>query len=192
MSSTLTLLDPRGEPRQTEPRPQLKIPGRQGGIGRLLSSCDVVVHNMREGIAERLGIDYETARNLRPDVIYVHVTGYGSAGPDRLKPGFDPLFQSMSGTTARQGASLDRPVFLRTSVCDDTNGMLLASGVLVALHHRDQTGQGQKANLSLLRTGALVNSDDFMGYQDKPDRQLADHDLHGMSAANRLYKTANG
>ena len=170
----------------------LKSPAAKGVISRLLSSCDVVVHNMREGIAERLGIDYETSRNLRSDVIYVHVTGYGSTGPDRLKPGFDPLFQSMSGTTVRQGASIARPVFLRTSVCDDTNGMLLASGVLMALHHRDQTGQGQKVNLSLLRTGALVNSDDFMRYQGKADRPLADHDLYGMTAANRLYQTGNG
>jgi crotonobetainyl-CoA:carnitine CoA-transferase CaiB-like acyl-CoA transferase len=127
-----------------------------------------------------LGIDYESARKLRPDMIYVHVTGYGSTGPDRLKPGFDPLFQSMSGTTVRQRA------------CDDTNGMLLASGVLMALHHRDRTGQGQKINLSLLRTAALVNSDDFLRYRGKAGRQLADQGLHRMSAVKRLYKTADG
>lgn len=79
----------------------LKSPTAKGIIDRLLASCDVVVHNMRGGIAERLGIDYEAARVLRPDVIYVHVTGYGAAGPDRLKPGFDPLFQSMCGITAQ-------------------------------------------------------------------------------------------
>jgi len=170
----------------------LKSPAAKGIINRLLASCDVVVHNMREGIAERLGIDYESARKLRPDVIYAHVTGYGSTGPDKLRPGFDPLFQSMSGTTARQGASADRPVFLRTPVCDDTNAMLLASGVLMALHHRDQTGQGQKIDLSLLKTAALVNSDDFLRYRGKPDRPLADQGLYGMSAINRLYKTAGG
>jgi crotonobetainyl-CoA:carnitine CoA-transferase CaiB-like acyl-CoA transferase len=116
----------------------LKSPAAKEIINRLLASCDVVVHNMREGVAERLGIDYESARKLRPDVIYAHVTGYGSTGPDKLRPGFDPLFQSMSGTTVRQGASADRPVFLRTPICDSTNAMLLASGVLMALH----TGTG--------------------------------------------------
>ena len=170
----------------------LKSPAAKEIINRLLASCDVVVHNMREGIAERLGIDYESARKLRPDVIYAHVTGYGSTGPDKLRPGFDPLFQSMSGTTARQGASADRPVFLRTPICDDTNAMLLASGVLMALHHRDRTGQGQKIDLSLLKTAALVNSDDFLRYPGKPDRPLADQGLYGMSAVNRLYKTADG
>ena len=170
----------------------LKSPAAKGIIDRLLVSCDVVVHNMRDGIAERLGIDYEVARNLRPDVIYVHVTGYGASGPDKLKPGFDPLFQSMSGTTARQGASAERPVFLRTPVCDDTNAMLLAAAVLMALHHRDQTGQGQKIDLSLLKTAALINSDDFMRFRGKEDRPLADSGLYGLSAVKRLYKAADG
>ena len=120
------------------------------------------------------------------------VTGYGASGPDKLKPGFDPLFQSMSGTTARQGASAERPVFLRTPVCDDTNAMLLAAGVLMALHHRDHTGQGQKIDLSLLKTGALINSDDFMRFRGKEDRPLADNGLYGLSAVKRLYKAADG
>jgi len=170
----------------------LKSPAAKEIINRLLVSCDVVVHNMREGIAEWLGIDYESARKLRPDVIYDHVTGYGSTGPDKQRLGFDLLFQSMSGTAARQGASADRPVFLRTPVCDSTNAMLLASGVLMALHHRDRTGHGQKIYLSLLKTGALVNSDDFLRYPDKSNRPLADQDLYGMSAVDRLYKTADG
>jgi crotonobetainyl-CoA:carnitine CoA-transferase CaiB-like acyl-CoA transferase len=170
----------------------LKSPAAKDIINRLLGSCDVVVHNMREGIADRLGIDYEAARNLRTDVIYVHVTGYGASGPDKLKPGFDPLFQSMSGTTARQGASVERPVFLRTPVCDDTNAMLLAASVLMALHHRDQTGQGQKIDLSLLKTAALINSDDFMRFRGKEDRPLADNGLYGLSAVKRLYKAADG
>jgi crotonobetainyl-CoA:carnitine CoA-transferase CaiB-like acyl-CoA transferase len=170
----------------------LKSPAAKGIIDRLLGSCDVVVHNMRDGIAERLGIDYDAARNLRPDVIYVHVTGYGASGPDKHKPGVDPLFQSTSGTTARQGASAERPVFLRTPVCDDTNAMLLAAGVLMALHHRDRTGQGQKLDLSLLKTAALINSDDFMRYQGKEDRTLADEGLYGLSAVKRLYKAADG
>ena len=170
----------------------LKSPAAKDIINRLLGSCDVVVHNMRVGVAERLGIDYEVARNLRPDVINVHVTGYGASGPDKLKPGFDPLFQSISGTTARQGASVERPVFLRTPVCDDTNALLLAASVLMALHHRDQTGQGQKIDLSLLKTAALINSDDFMRFRGKEDRPLADNGLYGLSAVKRLYKAADG
>ena len=170
----------------------LKSPAAKDIINRLLGSCDVVVHNMRVGVAERLGIDYEVARNLRPDVIYVHVTGYGASGPDKLKPGFDPLFQSISGTTARQGASVERPVFLRTPVCDDTNALLLAASVLMALHHRDQTGQGQKIDLSLLKTAALIKSDDFMRFRGKEDRPLADNGLYGLSAVKRLYKAADG
>jgi len=159
---------------------------------RLLKSCDVVVHNMRVGVAERLGIDYESVKRIRPGVIYAHSTAYGATGPDSLKPGFDPLFQSLSGITARQGAGAIHPVFLRTPICDDTNGMLLAVEVLMALYHRDRTGQGQKIDLSLLNTGAFANSGHFIRCPGMTERPLADEGLRGTSAINRLYRTAQG
>ena len=170
----------------------MKAPQSEEVLTRLLASCDVVVHNMRVGVAERLGIDYDEARRLRPGVIYVHSTAYGANGPDSLKPGFDPLFQSMSGITARQGGGAAHPVFLRTPVCDDTNGMLLAVAVLMALYHRDRTGQGQIIDLSLLKTGAFANSGHFIRYPGMTERPLADKGLNGMSALNRLYQAAEG
>ena len=170
----------------------MKAPQSKQVLTRLLASCDVVVHNMRVGVAERLGIDYGAVRRLRPGVIYVHSTAYGATGPDSLKPGFDPLFQSMSGITARQGAGAGHPVFLRTPVCDDTNGMLLAVAVLMALYHRDRTGQGQKIDMSLLNTGGFANSGHFIRYPGLTERPLADEGLHGLSAINRLYQTSHG
>lgn len=170
----------------------MKAPHGKEVLTRLLTSCDVVVHNMRVGVAERLGIDYEAVQKLRPGVIYAHSTAYGATGPDSLKPGFDPLFQSLSGITARQGAGAGHPVFLRTPVCDDTNGMLLAVAVLMAIHHRDRTGQGQKIDLSLLATGAFANSGHFIRYPGMPERPLADEALLGLSAINRLYRAAEG
>ena len=170
----------------------MKAPQSKEVLSRLLASCDVVVHNMRVGVAERLGIGYDAVQKLRPGVIYAHSTAYGATGPDSLKPGFDPLFQSMSGITARQGAGAGHPVFLRTPVCDDINGMLLAVAVLMALYHRDRTGQGQKIDLSLLNTGAFANSSHFIRYPGMTERPLADEGLQGMSALNRLYQAAEG
>ena len=170
----------------------LKAPQSEEVLKRLLKSCDVVVHNMRVGVAERLGIDYESVKKIRPDVIYAHSTAYGATGPDSLKPGFDPLFQSLSGITARQGAGATHPVFLRTPTCDDTNGMLLAVAVLMALYHRDRTGQGQKIDLSLLNTGAFANSGHFIRYPGMTERPMADEGLRGTSAINRLYRAAEG
>ena len=91
------------------------------------------MHNMRVGVAERLGIDYESARKVRPDIIYVHSTAYGPRGREAKKPGFDPLFQSMSGLTAWNGGRSGGPIFLRTAICDDTNALMLAVAVLMAL-----------------------------------------------------------
>ena len=81
---------------------------------------------------------------------------------------------------------------MRTAICDDTNALMLAVAVLMALNHRDRTGQGQKIDLSLMKTGALATSDDFMRYEDKKARPLADAGVHGMSALYRMYETAEG
>ncbi len=170
----------------------MKAPQSKEVLTRLLTSCDVVVHNMRVGVAERLGIGYEAVSKLRPDVIYVHSSGYGPTGPESLKPGFDPLFQSMAGITSRQGGGAIHPVFLRTPVCDDTNGMLLAVAALMAICHRGRTGQGQKIDLSLMNTGAFANSGHFMRFHGMNDRPLADEGLLGMSAVNRAYPAAEG
>ena len=170
----------------------LKVPESREVIRRLIERSDVLVHNMRVGVAERLGIDYESARKIRPDIIYVHSTAYGPTGREAKKPGFDPLFQSMSGLTAWNGGRSGGPIFLRTAICDDTNALMLAVAVLMALNHRDSTGQGQKVDLSLMKTGALATSDDFMRYPGKKDRPLADTDVHGLSALYRLYETREG
>ena len=170
----------------------LKSPESREVIRRLIEKSDVLVHNMRVGVAERLGIDYESARAIRSDIIYVHSTAYGPEGPEARKPGFDPLFQSMSGLTAWNGGRTGEPLFLRTAVCDDTNALMLAVAVLMALNHRDRTGEGQKIDLSLMKTGALVTSDDFMRYEGKKERPLADAGVHGMSALYRMYEASNG
>ena len=170
----------------------LKAPESREVIKRLIERSDVLVHNMRVGVAERVGIDYESARKIRPDIIYVHSTAYGPRGREAKKPGFDPLFQSMSGLTAWNGGRSGGPIFLRTAICDDTNALMLAVAVLMALNHRDRTGQGQKVDLSLMKTGALATSDDFMRYQGKKERPLADAGVHGLSALYRLYETGEG
>ena len=170
----------------------LKAPESKEVLRRLIERSDVLVHNMRVGVAERLGIDYESAKKIRPDIIYVHSTAYGPRGREAKKPGFDPLFQSMSGLTAWNGGRSGGPIFLRTAICDDTNALMLAVAVLMALNHRDGTGQGQKVDLSLMKTGALATSDDFMRYQGKKDRPLADPGVYGLSALYRLYGTGEG
>ena len=170
----------------------LKAPESREVIRRLIERSDVLVHNMRVGVAERLGIDYESARAIRPDIIYVHSTAYGPSGPEARKPGFDPLFQSMSGLTAWNGGRSGGPIFLRTAICDDTNALMLAVAVLMALNHRDRTGEGQKIDMSLMKTGALATSDDFMRYEGKKDRPLADAGVRGMSALYRMYETEEG
>ena len=105
-------------------------------------------------MAERLG---DRLRVGAEDTARHHLcTQHGlrlKTGREAKKPGFDPLFQSMSGLTAWNGGRSGGPIFLRTAICDDTNALMLAVAVLMALNHRDRTGQGQKVDLSLMKNG---------------------------------------
>src|SRR3989454_1249555 len=81
----------------------LKDPDGRAIVHRLAERADVVMENMRPGVADRLGVDYATLRKLNPRLIYCSVTAFGSDGPYRDRPGFDPLVQAMSGVMTLQG-----------------------------------------------------------------------------------------
>ena len=81
----------------------LKAPEGRAIVQRLATTADVVMENMRPGVVERLGVDYETLRALNPRLIYLSVTAFGPDGPRSERPGYDPVFQSMGGVMTTQG-----------------------------------------------------------------------------------------
>ncbi|MEN8184107.1 MAG: CoA transferase [Myxococcota bacterium] len=116
----------------------------------LATRSDVVVENFRPGTADRFGIGYPHVRDVRPDVIYVSISGFGQWGPDHDQPGYDPLAQARSGFLSLNGDPTGPPVKAPTFLGDDLGGLHAALGVLAALHHRDRTGEGQHLDVSLL------------------------------------------
>jgi crotonobetainyl-CoA:carnitine CoA-transferase CaiB-like acyl-CoA transferase len=131
----------------------LKRPGGREALMRLVAGSDVVMQNFRPGVADRLGIGYEAARAVRPDVIYVSICGFGETGPYASKPVFDPLVQSLSGLTTVQAASDERrPALVRTILPDKLTGFAAAQAIAAALFARERTGQGQHIRLSMLDT----------------------------------------
>ncbi len=117
---------------------------------RLAARCDVVVENFRPGTADAWGIGYAAVRALRPDVVYVSISGFGQWGPDHDRVGYDPLAQAASGFLSLNGSPEGEPVKSPTFLADDLGGVHGALAALAALRHRDRTGEGQHVDVALL------------------------------------------
>lgn len=161
-------------------------------VYRLISSCDMLVENSRPCVMEKLGIDYESVRKLKPDILYISMPAFGSRGPDYQRPGYDPLFQAISGQMAGQGGPGETPVFHKISLNDEMGPLLGSFGAALAVYHRLRTGQGQFVETSLLRSAITLQSGNFIRYKNMKRRYLGKPDIKGLSATNRLYQGIDG
>ena len=119
-------------------------------VHRLARKADVLVHNFRPGVMERLGLGYADLSALNPRLIYAFGSGYGPTGPYRDKGGQDVLAQAMSGIASRRADPEAPPEPSATPIADFTGGMLLVQAILLALLARERTGRGQLVHVSLL------------------------------------------
>jgi crotonobetainyl-CoA:carnitine CoA-transferase CaiB-like acyl-CoA transferase len=175
---------------------------------QLIERADVLVHNYRPGVPERLGIGYEQVAAYNPGIVYVSATGYGSDGPDAHRPSAHPIAgASMGGALWQAGAAMPPPDtddleairetarrFMRANELnpDPNTSMVIATAALLGLYARRGHGTGQHIQTNMMVGNAYANFDDFLSYEGKPDRPLVDADLHGLNALYRLYPTAEG
>jgi len=129
----------------------------QALIRELAAKCDVLVENFKVGDLARYGLDYESLRALNPRLVYCSITGFGQTGPYRHRPGYDGIFQSMSGLANASGLPDDvpggGPVKCGVSIADIIAGLYAYSAIATALYHRDQvSGKGQYIDIALLDT----------------------------------------
>jgi crotonobetainyl-CoA:carnitine CoA-transferase CaiB-like acyl-CoA transferase len=136
----------------------LKRPEGLAALKRLAAHTDVLVHNFRPGVPERLGIGYAQLSELNPRLIYCAVTGYGEHGPLKDKAGYDQVLQTMTGMCAMQGKDGGPPEILYGSVVDYYAAALLSGGVASALFERERSGHGQYVGISLLRSALAMQS----------------------------------
>ena len=138
----------------------LQQPRGQALIQRIIPNFDVVTINYRLGVAERLHIDYDTLRAIRPDLIYWQNTGFGDEGPEQFRAGSDIVAQGFSGLMAADGKTDDAgaPDLISSPIADIASGIAAAMGVSAALFHRERTGEGQFLTTSLLRTALSLMS----------------------------------
>jgi crotonobetainyl-CoA:carnitine CoA-transferase CaiB-like acyl-CoA transferase len=160
---------------------------------KLVADADIVHHNQRPGVAERLKIDYATLSKIKPDLIYTHVPAYGTRGPQCHEGGYDQLFQAMCGMEYMGGGEGNDPVWNRYGPVDMCAATLSVIATLMALCHRDRTGEGQFVDTSLLNAGLYVNSDAFVTDRDDVRRRpTMDRTQTGISADYRFYATSEG
>lgn len=157
---------------------------------RLVKRADVLVQNLRQGVAEGWGVDYKTVSSFNPRLVYLAMPGFGQSGPYIQKPAFDPLLQAMSGAMAAQGGEGNPPVYLRAAISDFAGAMLGAYGVAMALYTRAKTGQGQYLHSSLLNAAIAIQAGEFIDYPGK--REEPRIGTLGKAATYRLYQTKKG
>jgi crotonobetainyl-CoA:carnitine CoA-transferase CaiB-like acyl-CoA transferase len=163
-------------------------------LRRLVERADVVHHNMRDAAARRLGVDFESLRALKPDLVYCHTRGFERGERDGL-PGNDQTAAALAGVTWEDGGCDDggRPLWSVTSLGDLGNGFLSAIGVLQALYHRDRTGEGSFVDTSIVYACLLNTSSVWTAESGAtPARPHLDGAELGLGARYGLYPTADG
>ena len=186
----------------------LKSEAGQAIVADLIKDAHAIVHNYRPGVPERLGIGYETARALRPDIVWVSANGYGANSPGARRPSAHPVpGAAVGGALYQAGAAMppaacegldeireaSRQLMRANEANPDPNtGVLVASATLLGLYAQRRYGIGQRIFVNMLAANAYANADDFVGYEGKPSRRQVDAELYGLSALYRLYPTAEG
>lgn len=163
---------------------------------RLIGRADVVVHNFRPGVMERLGLDYDTLKQVNQDIVYGEISGYGNEGPWKDKPGQDLLIQALSGVTMLSGNADKGPVALGLAMADMLAGGHLAQGVLAALFQKATTGKGSKVAVNMLESMLDLQFETVTTfYHDggKSTQRTMSNNAHAyLGAPYGIYETKNG
>jgi crotonobetainyl-CoA:carnitine CoA-transferase CaiB-like acyl-CoA transferase len=120
-------------------------------IEKLIATAAVIVHNFRPGAAERIGLGENAVRSIRPDIIYVSISGFGEKGPYAGQRAYDPVIQALSGLAdIQRDRDTGRPRMVRTIIADYTTGLTAAQAITAALFARQRSGQGQHLRIAML------------------------------------------
>ncbi|MGH1455613.1 MAG: CaiB/BaiF CoA transferase family protein [Alphaproteobacteria bacterium] len=143
-------------------------PEGQELIKKLAAECDVVIENFKVGGLKKYGLDYDSLKQIKPDLVYCSITGFGQTGPYADRAGYDFLIQGMSGlmsvTGNPDGEPGAGPVKVGVALSDVMTGLYTVIGIQAALAHRDRTGEGQYIDISLLDVQVATLANQAMNY----------------------------
>ncbi|MCY4191260.1 MAG: CoA transferase, partial [Rhodospirillaceae bacterium] len=169
----------------------LKKPEGRDLLLEIAKTADVFIQNFRPGVVERLGVGFEDVKTVKPDIVYLSLSGFGEKGPWVHKPVYDPVIQAISGlTTIQAGSDEERPRLVRTVLPDKFSAMAAAQAMGAALFRRERTGEGQHVRLSML--DAILSflwASDF-GAQTYPQAEVSNQ--AAASFIDLIYRTKDG
>jgi crotonobetainyl-CoA:carnitine CoA-transferase CaiB-like acyl-CoA transferase len=143
-------------------------PRGQALVRQLAAQCDVLIENYKVGDLARYGLAFEDIRKVNPKIVYCSITGFGQTGPYRNRPGYDYIFQAMSGLMSITGGPDELPgggpAKVGLAICDVITGIYSSFAVMTALAYRDRTGEGQHIDMSLLDVTIAAISHINMNY----------------------------
>ncbi|WP_298319482.1 CaiB/BaiF CoA-transferase family protein [uncultured Aquimarina sp.] len=165
-------------------------------IKKLIKKADVMTHNFRPGVMEKIGLDYKTVQEINPKLVYGTVTGYGTEGPWAKKPGQDLLVQCMSGLVNLTGNAKDGPVPMGLATADIITGTHLVHGILAAVIKSHKTNKGALVEVSLLESMLDFQFEVITTYLNdgnEPPMRAEKGSAHAyLGAPYGVYKTKDG
>lgn len=162
----------------------------------LIKKADVVLHNFRPGVMERIGLDYKTVKSLNPQVVYAEVSGYGNEGPWKDLPGQDLLVQSASGLVWLSNNEDNDPTPMGVAIVDILSGTHVAQGILAALYRRTITQEGALVQVSMMESIIDFQFEVLTCFYNDgnqlPVRSSVNSGHAYIAAPYGIYKTADG
>jgi crotonobetainyl-CoA:carnitine CoA-transferase CaiB-like acyl-CoA transferase len=187
---------------------ELKSPQGREILDKLLPQADLIAHNFRPGVPDKLGFGYERARSFNPKVVWLSANGYDPKSPGANRPCSHPiagaqcggaLYQAGAGMPPKDAADIPaladaaRRLMRANEVNPDPNtSLLVASAALLGLYAAERMGIGQRVNVNMMLANVYANFDDAVHYAGKSQRPQVDADLYGLHALYRLYRCAEG
>jgi crotonobetainyl-CoA:carnitine CoA-transferase CaiB-like acyl-CoA transferase len=167
----------------------LKSEADKEKIEKILAQADVMLHNFRPGVMERLGFDYESVKRINPQIVYAEISGYGNEGPWVDLPGQDLLLQSVSGLAWLSSKDGKHPVPMGVAVVDILAGTYIAQGILAALFRKSVSGQGELVQVSMLEAAIDFQSEMLTEFYNRPQSAVAPVKS---DVINGIFETASG
>jgi CoA:oxalate CoA-transferase len=161
-------------------------------LKKLISKADVLIHNFRPGVMEKLDLHYESIHQLNDQLVYAEISGYGNTGPWKSKPGQDLLLQAITGLTYTSGNASNNPIPFGIAIGDILSGAHLVQGILAALIKRQKTKKGVKIEVSILESLLDFQFELLTTYfcdNKQPQRSQINSGHPLLSAPYGIYKT---
>lgn len=170
----------------------MKTPEGLDLIKRMVAQSDVVIDNIRQGAMERSGLDYDSLKAIKPDIIQLSLKMWGTEGPLAYQTGYAPCFAALAGLNYLVGHEGEVPRGMNIRYGDSTAGAYAALAIIAALHHRESTGEGQFIDLSAVEAMTSLIGDSLLAWSVTGEVPQADGNCHAEMCPHGAYPCADG